>query len=218
MNRIGKQCIRRAYQALQQHEHQAQCLFSSCSLYQPNAIPLSFVSTDYYYTRTLSSYGSTSHQSHSRGATSTYHHSIGRHVSSEARAMGADKDHETEYSSTVSADSSPNKELTMTVAAVDRLKGLKEKKGEVDLRVLVDGGGCSGFQYVFEIDAKGPKDDDYVLEEDGVRLLCDSVSMEFLHGSTIDFESDLMKSKFVVRPIRTVCGYYEYILRIFVCL
>lgn len=120
--------------------------------------------------------------------------------------MRSDNDHTAE-SATASSTSSPNKKLTMTVAAVDRLKDLREKKGEVDLRVLVDGGGCSGFQYVFEIDSKGPKDDDYVLEENGVRLLCDSVSMEFLHGSTIDFESDLMKSKFVVRLIYTLLSY-----------
>lgn len=120
--------------------------------------------------------------------------------------MRAEKDDD---ATTTSSSSSPNKKLTMTMAAVDRLKGLREKKGEVDLRVLVDGGGCSGFQYVFEIDSNGPKDDDYILEENGVRLLCDSVSMEFLHGSTIDFESDLMKSKFVVRLIHIIC-YHRY--------
>ena len=63
----------------------------------------------------------------------------------------------------------------------------------------MDGGGCSGFQYVFKLDGEGPKEDDVVIEAEGVRLLCDSVSMEFLGGSTVDYESDLMRSGFVVR-------------------
>ena len=91
--------------------------------------------------------------------------------------------------------------LHMTQAAVDRVRLLREKKGgdeSIQLRLQVGGGGCSGFQYVFELDSKGAQENDHVIDVDGVQLLCDDVSMKFVIGSTIDFESDLMMSKFVV--------------------
>ncbi len=63
------------------------------------------------------------------------------------------------------------------------------------LRVAVNGGGCSGFQYAFEItQAKG--DDDIELEKDGVTVLVDSVSLDFLKGARIDFVDDLMGQSF----------------------
>lgn len=91
--------------------------------------------------------------------------------------------------------------ITLTSGAIAKLKDLRQKKGGIDLRLQVDGGGCSGFQYVFKLDAEGPKEDDVVIDAEGVRLLCDSVSMEFLGGCTVDYESDLMRSGFVVRLI-----------------
>lgn len=101
-----------------------------------------------------------------------------------------------------SSISSQNKQLLhMTKAAVDRVRLLREKKGgdeSIQLRLQVGGGGCSGFQYVFELDSKGAQENDHVIEVDGVQLLCDDISMKFVIGSTIDFESDLMMSKFVV--------------------
>ena len=93
--------------------------------------------------------------------------------------------------------------ITLTSGAIAKLKDLKQKKGGIDLRLQVDGGGCSGFQYVFKLDAEGAKEDDVVIDAEGVRLLCDSVSMEFLGGCTVDYESDLMRSGFVVRFVFT---------------
>lgn len=73
-------------------------------------------------------------------------------------------------------------------------------KGEPDgsmLRVSVKGGGCSGFQYVFDIDRQsGP--DDVTVSRDGVSVLIDSVSLPFLAGSEIDFVDDLMGQAFRV--------------------
>lgn len=89
--------------------------------------------------------------------------------------------------------------LMLTDSAVKKLQELQEKKGNIHLRLQVDGGGCSGFQYVFKIEESPPQDDDYALEVEGVTLLCDSVSMSFLEGATVDYESDLMRSGFVVR-------------------
>lgn len=90
-------------------------------------------------------------------------------------------------------------ELRVTKAAVDKIKELQKKRQDPDLglRLLVSGGGCSGFQYVFEIE-KNVGEGDHVLEEDGVRVVCDEVSLNFVRGSTIDYESDLIQSKFVV--------------------
>lgn len=75
------------------------------------------------------------------------------------------------------------------------------------LRVSVKGGGCSGFQYTFDIDA-ARTDDDLAIERDGVTVLVDSVSVPFLSGSEIDFIDDLMGQSFRVQnPNATAsCG------------
>lgn len=103
--------------------------------------------------------------------------------------------------------------LTTTVAisasaarrVADILKG--EAPGSA-LRVGVDGGGCSGFQYTYDIVAAVPQGDDVVLERDGATVLVDSVSLEYLRGSTIDFVDDLMGSMFKIHnPQATAsCG------------
>jgi Fe-S cluster assembly iron-binding protein IscA len=62
----------------------------------------------------------------------------------------------------------------------------------------VEGGGCSGFQYEFTLEEEGAKKGDQVYQVAGTTVLCDDVSMEFLKGATVDFESDLMRSAFVV--------------------
>lgn len=76
------------------------------------------------------------------------------------------------------------------------------------LRVGVDGGGCSGFQYTYDIVAGAARPDDVVLERDGATVLIDTTSLEFLRGSTIDFVNDLMGSMFKIHnPQATAsCG------------
>ncbi|MDR9484596.1 MULTISPECIES: HesB/IscA family protein [Sediminimonas] len=64
------------------------------------------------------------------------------------------------------------------------------------LRVAVEGGGCSGFQYDIRLDQ--PADDDVVLEKDGQRVVVDSVSMPFLAGATIDFTEELIGARFTI--------------------
>lgn len=64
------------------------------------------------------------------------------------------------------------------------------------LRVAVEGGGCSGFQYEIQLDA--PRDDDLVLEKDGEKVLVDSVSLPFLQNATIDFTEELIGARFVI--------------------
>jgi iron-sulfur cluster assembly accessory protein len=74
-------------------------------------------------------------------------------------------------------------------------------------RVAVNGGGCSGFQYAFDIDTNRT-DDDLVIEKDGVTFLVDQVSLDYLKGSQIDFVDDLIGQSFkVVNPNATAsCG------------
>ena len=63
------------------------------------------------------------------------------------------------------------------------------------LRVAVEGGGCSGFQYEIKLDQ--PAADDLVLESEGERVVVDSVSLPFLAGATIDFSEELIGARFV---------------------
>jgi iron-sulfur cluster assembly accessory protein len=66
------------------------------------------------------------------------------------------------------------------------------------LRVAVDGGGCSGFQYRFEI-VPAPAGDDLVLAKDGVQVVVDPVSLPFLAGAVIDFTEELIGARFAVQ-------------------
>jgi len=64
------------------------------------------------------------------------------------------------------------------------------------LRVAVEGGGCSGFQYDIHLD--DPAEDDFVLERNGQKVLIDSVSLPFLSNATIDFSQELIGARFVI--------------------
>ncbi len=64
------------------------------------------------------------------------------------------------------------------------------------LRVAVEGGGCSGFQYDIKLDS--PAKGDLVLEKDGQKVLVDAVSLPFLAGATIDFSDELIGARFVI--------------------
>ena len=79
------------------------------------------------------------------------------------------------------------KELNITENAVLKVKNLiaEENKQNLHLRVFVTGGGCSGFQYGFKLDDNA-EDDDTVLKEDEVSVLIDSLSIQYLFGSTLD--------------------------------
>jgi iron-sulfur cluster assembly accessory protein len=74
------------------------------------------------------------------------------------------------------------------------------------LRVAVEGGGCSGFQYDIRLDA--PSEDDLVLEGEGQKVVVDSVSLPFLAGATIDFTEELIGARFTIdNPNATAsCG------------
>ncbi len=89
--------------------------------------------------------------------------------------------------------------LTLAESAARRLAKLGEAEGRpVMLRVAVDGGGCSGFQYRFEL-VETTEADDIRIEADGQALLVDPVSLPFLKGSEVAFVDDLSGAQFVVR-------------------
>jgi iron-sulfur cluster insertion protein len=73
------------------------------------------------------------------------------------------------------------------------------------LRLAVEGGGCSGFQYRFEL-ADGPEDDDLVSETGGVRLVVDPVSHDLVAGSTVDFVESLGGAAFKVANPQAASG------------
>ena len=93
-------------------------------------------------------------------------------------------------------------ELTLPPKVTDRafarLAEIAALTGDLRaLRVAVDGGGCSGFQYDIKLDDQAS--DDLVLEKDGIRVLVDQVSLPFLSNAVIDFTEELIGARFVVQ-------------------
>jgi iron-sulfur cluster assembly accessory protein len=101
-----------------------------------------------------------------------------------------------------------NDQITVSERAAKRIgEILKSEAPGAMLRVSVEGGGCSGFQYKFDID-RARAEDDLVIDRDGATVLIDSVSVNYLAGSEIDFVDDLIGASFKVKnPNATAsCG------------
>ena len=98
--------------------------------------------------------------------------------------------------------------VTMSASAAKQINAIMTKQG-VDklLRVMVEGGGCSGFSYKFDF-ADSPNKDDLLIERDGARIVIDEISLEFLTGSEIDYANELIGSAFKINnPNATAnCG------------
>jgi iron-sulfur cluster assembly accessory protein len=99
-------------------------------------------------------------------------------------------------SETLSIQDATEAAPVVTERAAQRVKKIlaKEPKGSI-LRVAVNGGGCSGFQYAFEI-VQNRADEDMLIEKDGIGVVIDPVSLDFLRGAKIDFVDDLMGQAF----------------------
>jgi iron-sulfur cluster assembly accessory protein len=98
--------------------------------------------------------------------------------------------------------------VSLTPRAVERIKDIVHgEPGKPYLRVSVAGGGCSGFQYEFDLEAERA-DDDLVIERDGAGVLIDPVSLSYLLGAEIDFIDDLIGAQFKINnPNATAsCG------------
>lgn len=83
----------------------------------------------------------------------------------------------------------------------------EEGNGSTGLRVFVQGGGCSGMQYGFALETE-QNEDDFVIEQQGVRYLIDAMSMQYLQGATIDYKEDFDGANFVIKNpnAETSCG------------
>ena len=99
--------------------------------------------------------------------------------------------------------------LVFTEAAANKVKNLieEEKNDSLKLRVFVSGGGCSGFQYGFTFD-ENIQDGDTQVEKNGVTLLVDPMSFQYLTGAEIDYKEDLEGYQFVIKNpnATTTCG------------
>lgn len=99
--------------------------------------------------------------------------------------------------------------LIFTGAAASKVRELIAEEGNpaLKLRVYISGGGCSGFQYGFTFDEQRAEDD-LALDRDGVTLLVDPLSLQYLAGAEVDYTESLTGAQFVIRNpnAKTTCG------------
>lgn len=99
--------------------------------------------------------------------------------------------------------------INLSARAVQKVRDLvaEEENDQLKLRVFITGGGCSGFQYGFTFDELAAEDDT-AIESDGVTLLVDPMSLQYLAGSEVDYTEGLEGSRFVITNpnASTTCG------------
>lgn len=99
--------------------------------------------------------------------------------------------------------------IVFTDAAARKVQELilEERNPDLNLRVYISGGGCSGFQYGFSFD-EDRAEDDIAVENDGVILLIDPLSFQYLMGAEVDYSESLQGAQFVIRNpnASTTCG------------
>ncbi|MBX3594325.1 iron-sulfur cluster insertion protein ErpA [Sphingomonas sp.] len=99
-----------------------------------------------------------------------------------------------------------SEDIILTPAAAGRVAAIARKQDKpAILRLSVEGGGCSGFQYKFEL-ADAPESDDSIAETDGVRLLVDPVSLDLVRGASVDFVESLGGAAFRVTNPNAASG------------
>ena len=106
------------------------------------------------------------------------------------------------------ADAKTTMKVDVTDAAAARVaKIVAGEPGKIALRVAVEGGGCSGFSYKFDL-VDSRNDDDVAIEKNGATVLIDDLSLVYMGGSVIDFVDDLMGQSFQIRNPNAVasCG------------
>ena len=99
--------------------------------------------------------------------------------------------------------------LNFSHSAAAKVRELIQEEGNdsLSLRVYIQGGGCSGFQYGFEFD-ENRAEDDLSVDTDGVSLLVDPLSLQYLMGAEVDYSESLQGAQFVIRNpnAKTTCG------------
>ena len=97
-------------------------------------------------------------------------------------------------------------EIALTPAAAARVATIAERQNKpAILRLSVEGGGCSGFQYKFGL-ADAPAEDDMVAQTDGVRLVVDSISLDLVRGAQVDYVESLGGAAFQVKNPNAASG------------
>jgi iron-sulfur cluster insertion protein len=103
----------------------------------------------------------------------------------------------------------PAAPLRLTAAAAAKVAELVRDEGNpaLKLRVYINGGGCSGFQYGFSFDEQ-QAEDDLAIERDGTTLVIDPLSLQYLMGAEVDYAESLSGAQFVIRNpnAKTTCG------------
>ena len=99
--------------------------------------------------------------------------------------------------------------LTLTTDAQIKIADLlaEENNPDLKLRIFVQGGGCSGFSYGFTFDEE-VNEDDFDLEFDGIHILVDAMSRQYLEGADVDYKEEIMGSQFVIKNpnAQSTCG------------
>ena len=96
--------------------------------------------------------------------------------------------------------------ITLSESAAKRIRAILEKQPDKSyLRVSVEGGGCSGFSYKFDLDDTANQDD-LIVSRDGVNVLIDEMSIEFMAGSEIDFSTELIGAAFKINNPNATAG------------
>lgn len=99
--------------------------------------------------------------------------------------------------------------ITISDSAAKKIKSIiNEEDSSLKLRVYVEGGGCSGFQYGFTLDEMPPADDDMTFAKDDIQVVVDSMSMQYLNEAEIDYKEDLMGASFTIKNpnVTATCG------------
>jgi iron-sulfur cluster insertion protein len=101
------------------------------------------------------------------------------------------------------------KMINLTSGAIGKLKEIlaEENNPNVMLRVFVQGGGCSGFSYGFTLDEE-QNEDDFDFSYDDIKVVVDSISLQYLQDASIDYKEDLMNASFVINnpQAQSTCG------------
>lgn len=99
--------------------------------------------------------------------------------------------------------------LTITNSAAKKIKSIiDEEDSSLKLRIFVKGGGCSGFQYGFTLEELPPQEDDLTFEKDGIQVIVDSMSIQYMNEAEIDYEETLMGAEFKIKNpnVTATCG------------
>jgi iron-sulfur cluster assembly accessory protein len=111
----------------------------------------------------------------------------------------------------MTVDTAPHTEtdasISLSESAAAQINEIMKVQGRKFLRISVEGGGCSGFSYKFDMDDEAAEDD-LKIERDGATVLIDSMSVEFLTGSVIDYVDELIGASFQIKNPNAVaaCG------------